>query len=159
MFLAIIVLFLITITMAAFTTWFSTKTSYDLTKLDGYSKNDDLQTAHKYFDKGTIAYWIGLPIVIVLLILLLIFGIEFLVAPGGSAILIPLLLGVMGLALYGGIYAFLGTIKITKSGAKSDDAGSYNNVLKNAIITASLSLGMIISVLIIVILKLSSKSQ
>ncbi len=158
MFLLIIFLLLATIVMAIFATWYSTKTSYDLTTLDGYSKNNDLQQAHKYFDRSTIPYWIVLAIVIVLLILLLIFGLEFLVAPGGSMLLIPLMLIIVGVAIYAGINGLLGTIKLVKSGEKSQDEGSYNHVLKNAIFTTSLSFGIIILIVIMLILKFTLKS-
>lgn len=135
------------IVLLAISGGFSTDAARRITDIPDWDKNTDLKSAHGYLTGAAIATWIGIPLVIVLLILYFVYGSESIEETGKIVTYIFLFI-LLILVILIGILSAVGASKINSSKV-SDDNGSY----KQAIIAASLALGVIGIIIILMIIK------
>lgn len=126
---------------------YSTDAARRVTDITGWSDNPELKSAHSLLSGAAVATWIGLALIIVLLILYFIYFFETIEITGGFVTYLFLFV-LLALVILIGVLSAIAANKINSANV-SDNKGSY----KQAIIAASLALGVMGIVIILMILK------
>ena len=126
---------------------YSTDAARRVTDITGWDSYPDLKSAHTLLSWSAVATWLGLALVIILLVLYFIYGFET-IEITGNVVTYIFLFGLLGLVILIGVLSAVAANKISKANV-ADNKGSYTQ----AVIAASLSLGVIGIVIILIIIK------
>lgn len=140
-----VVFIIAAIVLLAIAGGFATDAARRVTTIPNWESNAELKSAHSYLTGAAVATWISIPLVIVLLILYFVYGSES-IEITGNAVTFIFLLFILAMVILIGILAAIGASKINQANV-SNNEGSY----RQAIIAASLALGVMGIIIIILI--------